>query len=407
MADQVTFKQAYFRDSALPQSLEDAIRLTCAYSGCHDFDFQDVIDEDFSSAAEWVVTSGGSMIVSDDKLELQGGGDAKMYLATHSEQVPLGMVATFDWVEGDGGGFFFLKSDDDSRCFALGFNQTNVSAFRCDDDGSPHNITVVPHNGSITPPCRIQVEAAYSLDTVDEDRKWVQGQMFVDGQAKLGFALDVGETIHDWDGEGVGFLVYGSGICTVDNLTVSALHRLVEWTTIDVGQPPATGMSRAIGTTRVKYMCRHDNTVRVWRPGNRDADWTSTEGRVVKLEGMRDIGTPNHVRVQAAIYEADGFDDGANEDYMHRFILHNDPNIMTEKESYLEAFRVLHDHREKEEIRRFAIPPNYLLEPNDRITVSGEDWRVTSVNLSIQNTDQGPQIVSMVEAQKYEELTLP
>jgi hypothetical protein len=256
----------------------------------------------------------------------------------------------------------------------------------------------------IAAPARLQVQARYSLDSVDDERKWIQAGLYIDGTLYIAFAEDVGGTALDWDGEGVGFCAHESDLLQVDNFTISSLHRLVEWTTIDPGSSPASGMARAIGSTRVSYMCRYDDTLRVWRPGNRDLDWTVESGRWTRLDTRTSIDSPNHVRVQAAIHESDGFSNDDIRDRMHRFAIHNDPNIMSEHEAYLESQRVLHDHKERAKVVRFVTPPNYLLEPNDRIYIDGADWRVVSVNTVVTVESNRPRIASVIEAQRYTEL---
>jgi hypothetical protein len=406
MGDTIEFHTATFRDSLPPKTLEDSVRLTCAYGGAHDFDFQYDVDEDFSSLASWTVEAGGGAQVSDGTLELWGGGGAQMYLVTHDTEVAPSLTATFDWVGESSGGFFYKKASGDLRCFFLGWDSTYFGAGYTNAAGVNTNITRVPHGG-VTSPAKLQVQARYSLDSVDDERKWVEGLLYLDGRAVCGFAKDIGSTALDWDGDGVGFLVYGGNICNVDNLKISSLHRQVEWTTIDMGTPAATGMSRAIGTTRIKYMCRYDNTVRVWRPGNKSLDWTPPSANVKKTGARLNYIRPTHVRVQAAIHEADSFDGPVGEDLMHRFAVHNDPNIMTEGEAYTEGYRVMHDYKEAAKIQRFVLPPNYLLEPYDRIQVDGVDWRVMQIQYSLVMQGGEPMAQSIIECQRYEELTLP
>ncbi|MHC4542907.1 MAG: hypothetical protein ACYSYL_00070 [Planctomycetota bacterium] len=401
MADTIEFSKAYFRDAQLPHNLEDAIRLTCSYAGLHDFDFKYEIDDGFTSLADWTIAAGASATVSDNDLYLTGGGgSSKWWPITHDLEIPLGLVASFDWTGGTGG-FFFKKNADDKRCFLLWWTSSSAGAAYVDADGTGHNMTIVPRGFST--PARLQVLARYSLDSTDDERKWVQGLLFADGRAWVGFALDIGGTALDWDDYGVGFIAYEDASLRVDNLQIAELHRLVEWTIIDPGQAPASGMSRAVGTTRVTYMCRYDNTLRVWRPGNRDLDFTPAAGRVTRSELRREAIRATHVRVQAAIHEADAFDDDEGAVHGHRFVITNDPNVMTESEAFIEAERVLHDHGERARVGRFILPPCYLLEPNDRIYVDGQDWRVISAHTSMQMTMQGPRIAQVVECQGYEE----
>ena len=110
MSDMVQFKEAFFRSSQVPQSLEDAIRLMGSYAGIHLYDFQDVASETFSDLDNWDVDDGLTASVVGGELDLTGGGDPIFYLCKYNyDDVPLSLVASFDFIEGLGG-FFFRKA---------------------------------------------------------------------------------------------------------------------------------------------------------------------------------------------------------------------------------------------------------------------------------------------------------
>jgi hypothetical protein len=148
-------------------------------------------------------------------------------------------------------------------------------------------------------------------------------------------------------------------------------------------------------------MCRYDNTIRVWCPGDRAVDWTPETGRIGRVDSRRSTGAPTHARVQAAIHEADNFEDDDGMVRMHRFMLHNDPNIMTEEEAYNEAGLVIHDNKERAEVSRLTLAPNYLIEPNDRVDYDGNSYRIVSVYSTIQMRGNRPVIGQQINAQKY------
>lgn len=396
----IEYKQAFFRDGLWPQTLEDAIRLSASYAGVHKFDFQDTIDEGFADLDDWTADALGSWLASAGQLTITADAGDLWYQIRHDVEVPLSFVASFDLVSGTGG--FLFRGKDGSvpnEGYVAWWSASTCGFDRV--DASRNRTTLISVPVGVTPPARIQVHVRYSLDSVDDDRKWMEGALFVDGQCYVGFADDIGGTAYDWDGDYIGFTIKNAEQMVVDNLSVSSLTRAVEWVTIDPGTPPASGMSRAMGTTRLIYQCRHDGTLRVWRPGDRDLDWTVESGRAIRKDERRSVLPATHVRVQAAIHEADAFDDEEGEARMHRFILHNDPNLMTEREAYDEGVRVLHDQQERGLTVRFIVPPNFLLEPNDRVSLDGTDYRVISVGTSMTMTGEGPQIAQTVEAQKY------
>ncbi len=406
MTAAVQFTAATFRDGALPMTLEDATRLTATYGGIHKFAFEDDINETFANLDDWTTDAGATATISSNRLSLTGGGDSgEWYRTVHDTTVPVGFVASFDWVSGDGGAFFFNRHST-GKCFIAWFSGSFVAFSAINAAGATTNHFVIMPYG-ISAPSRVQVAVRYSLDNVDDTRKWIHGAIFSDGVCYAAFAKDVGETSLDWEGDGVGFAAYESQNLIVDNFTISDVHRIVDWATIDIGRSPGSGMTRAIGSTRVRYMCRYDNTLKMWRPGNRDSDWTVGEGRAVREDTRDDTGATSHVRLQAAIHEADGFDEDGGMQRGHNFLLYNDPNITSEREAWLESYRVLHDAMERASVARFIIPPNYLLEPYDRITIDSDDWRVMSINTSISMTGSGPKIQQRIDAQKYEEQHLP
>jgi hypothetical protein len=93
----VEWKDAFFRDGEHPQTLEDAVMVTAAYGGVHDFDFQNDVDESFSVLTNWILDDDAEATVSASFLELMGGGGSnKWYLETFADEISLGLVASFD-----------------------------------------------------------------------------------------------------------------------------------------------------------------------------------------------------------------------------------------------------------------------------------------------------------------------
>lgn len=401
-SDCVKFKQAVFHDDNWPQTLEEAIRLACSFAGAHRFDVQNLVDDDFSGdLSDWTVSDGTWNIVAGQLEGTGGGGDWQQI--RHDNEAKPGFVCSFDYISGQGG-FIFHGRDATDRAIVAFWTDAACGFAKVADNGAETILVDMPYG--IDTAARVQVVARYSLDSIDEDRLWLEMGLFVDGILYVAHATDLHSTDWGYTGEHIGFAVKDTDTLTVDNVTVSMMHRTVEWVLIDPGQTAGSGMSRAIGSSRVSYSCRFDGTIRVWRPGNRDADWTAgTHSRTLRLEGKRNVGAPTHARVQAAIHEADSFDDDGNMERMHRFILQNDPNIMSESEAYDEARRVIHDNQERANVTRLMQVPNYLLEPNDRITVDGEDYRVVSISESLQMTTEGPRIMQTIEATKYLEFT--
>jgi hypothetical protein len=408
MSEAVQFQDAYFRDGILPMGLEDSIRRTSVFAGIMDFDFQNAISESFNDLTNWDDQDGAATWdVSAGQLDATGGGAAQWYQIRHEVEVAPSFVASFDVVSGNSGAFIFCGRDSATwSCFMAWWTTGAVGIARYTGTGVAESVVNMPYG--ITGPARVQVAVRYSLDSIDDDRKWLLASMFVDGQCYVGSAFDIGGTSWDWDGNHVGFAVFQSNNTVIDNFTISDVCRIVDWTSIDQGETAATGQARAIATTRLARMVRYDGKLRVWRPTDRDLDWAVGDDRTIQLMDRRNLTkVVSHVRAQGAIHEMDVFDDTEGEVHGHRFAIRNDPNLMTKDGARAEAWRVLHDNKEEQEVIRFVMPPNVLLEPHDRISWNGVDYRILSIVRNLTMTQRGPQYQSTVEARRYLPLGTP
>jgi hypothetical protein len=53
------------------------------------------------------------------------------------------------------------------------------------------------------------------------------------------------------------------------------------------------------------------------------------------------------------------------------------------------------------------MPPSFLIEPMDRISFDGTDWRVKTVGTSLDMSREGPRISQAVECRRYYTFTEP
>jgi len=269
----VRWKEALFHDGSTTITLEDAIRTCASFAGVHDFDFANEIDEDFSDFADWTGDAGATWNVAGSNLSATGGGGATWYQARHSTEVPPSFVASFDLTSGNGGFVFHGKTDVSTQdCYLAWWSGSNCGFARVDAAGSGTNLISMPYG--ISGPARVQVAVKWRLDSVDEDRKWLLMSLFVDGREFACAADDIGGTAYDWSNDFVGFAVTVANNMVVDNLTIQELSSIVDYLSIDPSEAPAAGMSRAIGTTRLRIVGRYDGTMRVWKPANRSVDWS-------------------------------------------------------------------------------------------------------------------------------------
>jgi hypothetical protein len=406
MTDAVKFRDALFLDSAQPIVLEDSIRKTAAYAGVHDFDFLAAVRENFSdTVSDWTDYDSLGWSISSGYLTATGGGGS-WYRIMHPIQVSPSFVASFDTHSGYPGAFLFRGKDSVGDCYIARWSSDYVGFSRLDDSGDETQLMHEPVG--VSGNARIQVAVRFSLDSIFDDRKFLLMSMFVDGNCVVGYGEDIGGTAYDWDGNQVGFAINSSNTIQVDNFRIADMHRIVEWTSIDPGETAATGMMRAIANSRIGKMCRYDGTLRIWRPGDRSADFAIPDGRPTKVMDRQNMTeTATHIRMLGAIYQADAFDDTEGVAHMHRFKSGNDPNLMSEGDTYTEAWRALHDEREGQTVAKIHMPPNPCLETHDRVSFDGSDWRILGINTVLARSSVEVRYVSVIDARKYLALGTP
>lgn len=396
MADSVAWKAAIFHDGQQALTLEDSIRRCAGYAGLHDYDFADSIDEDFVAIDDWTVdtTDGTTWVVATGALVVTGGGGAVWYQAVENTEVEPSFVASFDMVTGEGG--FIIHGKNAANDAYIAYWDAGACGIGTISDAKAlTKLTELPY--PVAGPAHIQVAVKWRLDSVDDSRKWLLISLYVDGREFACYADDIGTG--DWTGDEVGFAVFDSDTLTVDNFTISEIGRIVDYTSVDCGETPAMGLSRAIGTTRLRYQARYDGTLRVWRPGNRAEDWAiPAERRVVKTMARKArTEAMTHIRMIGATHAVDRFLDTEGDIHLHRFRMQDDPNVVSESETYAEGGRVLNDAKEMQTQARLQIAGQPLVEPSDRVGYDSDDWRVRTLNHIIQGESWG----TMLEVQEY------
>ena len=72
MSYAVKFKDFFGRDGRPGLTLEDSMRLTGAFAGIHDWDFENEIDETFANLDSWTSDAEGSFSISSGQLQIIG-----------------------------------------------------------------------------------------------------------------------------------------------------------------------------------------------------------------------------------------------------------------------------------------------------------------------------------------------
>lgn len=398
----VRWKEAVFNDHTHVVTLEDCFRAYGAASGVHDFDFQDTVNEDFSDFTNWTGDALATWDVSGSQLSATGGGAAIWYEARYVAEVPPSFVATFDLVSGYGGFIFRGKTGlTTADCYMAYWNNANYGFARIDAAKAATALLVMPT--PISAPAKVQVVVQWKLDSVDDTRKWLVMSLYVNGREYATYADDIGGTAYDWDEDYIGFVVTGASNMVVDNLTIQELRSIIEYSSMDPGESPQQGLSRAIGTTRLRMLGRYDGTMRVWKSANQSSSWTVPTSRSVQLADRSDYAAVlTHVRVIGAIHAVDHFGDVRGMAYLHRFSQVDNPNLMSEDEVYDEAEEIMADAEEQATSAQIQMPLQPLAEPWDVITYDSVDYRVEDVNHAVTGGAHGvPGPVTMLSVRKY------
>jgi hypothetical protein len=399
MSDSVRFKESVFYSRDFPMTLEGVMRACGSLSGVHDYDFENKLNDAFANLDDWTTDALATWSAATGSLVATGGGSSIWYQAIHDTQTPPSFVASFDFTTGSGAFIFHAKTGAND-CYIAWWDGSNCGFATVDNAKSSTDLIKMPFG--LTGPGRMQVAISWRMDSVDEDRKWLLMALWIDGEEIVSFAHDIGGTAFDWTGDGVGFAVTDSDSLTVDNITISDLSRIVNYLSIDPGESPGQGMSRAIGTTRIQYFARFDGTMQVRRPGNRASDWTLPVARALRVTDRDNKrGTLTRVRAIGVLHSVDRFDDDEGDVHMMQFAQVDDPNLMSEEEIYDEAGYRLNEAKELQKPYQITIPSNVCLEPNDIITYDGVDYRVLTISHTMSQSTRGPQFVAMLEARRY------
>lgn len=372
-------------------TLEDGMRRCCALGGIHDFMFKDDVDEDFASALDnWdTANATGTWSIDTQRMKGVGGGTASTYYyCQYNDPITPSFAVSFT-KQGTYGGISFL---DNEYIVAWNGSETKIgllnSSMVISEVLSRRQVVLVDD-------VEIKVVVRYHAMTNFDVLDWVSISVWQNGRC-ITAAADWIEDASSY-GASFGMLAYESNTSYFDNINIPELHSIREWTSVDPSEPVGMGLSRVIGTTPIVYFVRHDGTFSAWVPGDRDVDWDIPEGRMTRESYSEDFFVPHRIRMVGAFYEGVDMEQSMGEEQArHLFDMPNDPNLMTEQEAYHGAIHAHRIMREEREVKSLVGPANPLVEPHDRVTYDGEDFRVRNVKLSMSKKRGGPPTADMI-----------
>lgn len=374
MADTIQFKKWQCHDDRQALDQERAIQRVLAFAGVHDTSAADEFYELFTTGtpadyhmedpdpnASWTIYGG----------EMRGSGyiSPQWYKIRHSVEVELGFVATFDKT-GNNGGYLF-QCDDDYNGYLVWWTGTAVGLSEVDGD-TETQLTNIPltEAGAASVTVVVWPQRRTSIDTIDD----IAVMLFFDRKHLFTYTMPYGA---GKTGKKTGFAVYQSNAATFDNYRVAQLHQLVEWTSVDPGEPASAGLSRVITYEQIRIQARYDGSVKLWRNDGVDVDWVVPDGRTLTTVEEVRLHSPSHFRLVGALHEIDVFCTG---DQGHVFAVGQDPNALSETATSSRATRRHKILVESGRVVGAIMAPNPVLEPEDVITLDAVDWRVSSVN---------------------------
>lgn len=389
----VKFKQWQCHDDRPALTQEDGIHRALSFSGIHNVEFTDWINDAFDVATSQISEVSledpeGTWYTNGGKLYGVGSGAARWYKVRHITATDISFTATFTKT-GDRGAFLF-NSDDSYDGYLVWWTGTAVGV--TDVDGSTETLlTSVPCTETGTAEVTVSVRAMRysSIDKVDD----LAIGLWFDGKLLLNHTMEYKEK-----GEHVGFAVYQSDSITFDDLRVAQLHQIVEWASVDPGEEAAACLSRIIGQDKIRAQARYDGSVKVWRNTETTSDWTAPASRILTYTESRQVHPPFHLRMVGALHEVDVFRDGTQG---HVFVIAQDPNALTQTATYNAATRKIKDLCEMAHTIGVVMAPNPVLEPEDVITYDGLKWRISTIKFAIAVEGGGAYVLSStIEARR-------
>lgn len=348
-------------------TIEDAFRALAEYSGIHLFNFDDELADDFDSlsASIWdTANATGTWGVASDMLQGDGPGSSDWGFLLSVEDVPQSFVAKVTKHD-DVGGLAFLAEDEDNLYFAW-WNATAVGIALV-DDGDVSILCSVPKD-------TFDGESELCL-SVQRDEEGYFVSLWFDEQFGVNAYIALLPSHYRF-----GFATYDTDTDTeYSDLRIAELTEVLAIVTMDVGENPAGALSRAIGRRHINHFVRFNGELRAWRPKAADSVLTLGIGDVYQHDEKIDRkGLVSHWRQIGAWHVADAHDTDLLAQLGHKFHKDDNPDLMTEQECEDEAERSIVRCKEYSHVVSADYPLYMFQEPEDRITIRGEDWVLTT-----------------------------
>ena len=151
---------------------------------------------------------------------------------------------------------------------------------------------------------------------------------------------------------------------------------------------------------KIRVQARFDGTAKIWRNDLLTTDETFTVSEILKANVTEDLYAPTHFELVGGMYQADVLaghsqEVGSEQHRGHIFTQTNDPNVLTEMETFDRARRKAIEAVEAAEELELTVKFNPLLEAEDVIAVyfpyqaSPVQYRITSLDFQAAWSESG------------------
>lgn len=377
----IKFEEALVYNANASLSIEDVYRLRGEFGAIHAFEFDDLVNDPFTTLDEWTDPRSVWAILSETAIASASGaaweyGELWSDYTTPSSFKIIGMLHEN---AGEGSCLIF-RGDGSETYYVLEINSTSCGFYYV-EDGVSTALSVLPE--TIYTPAKVELTVWQQQYSKEANDRYLFMTFSLDGRTILSASHHIPLTV---PGLYWGLGVKSTGVSRWDSVRIPDLSDIVIWTSLDPGETPMASIKRAVGDRVLSQLVRRE-ALRAWKPKAQAVDY------VIPAKNIRAIRPEfdsreliSHVRMQYASGWVDVFDEDLLAAYGHHFREVYNADIYHEDEAYNEGLAVL--RRAKEQATRCSIQLvglGFLLEPEDRIQLpDSSTWLIDSVSCRIQ-----------------------
>lgn len=359
----IVFDHHQMHNQERPQTVEDAVRTYFGWAGIHDFSFE----SEYTLASQEVTSaSGWDTEIIDQEVPVN------VLVEYHAAAMGHGAVVRYDTNDDT---FWIVGVDSNSVGYVLSW------------DGSSY--TTLMQRSVIDMPIEGDFKIAFRQVRYSDDENDLWNTVSMWGNDRLLFTHLTKVSTALTSTYKFGLAAYGANR-TFTNIRIPQLTEFTEWSSLDPGEAPAGGLTRALEGRYVKFFLRYNGSVRAWRPHAISSAFTfNNSSHIDDKQITLDLREAyNHVRMLGAYEIAEYVRDDLLDNHRHRFLETNNPYLMSEAECYDQARKETYRIEQQTKTGTISGAVTPLLEPEDRIAVEDEDddFLISGFKLELKNT---------------------